>query len=127
MNVVDSSGWLEYFADTASADYFAEAIEDIDSLIVPVLTIYEVYKRLYAQRGRDIALEATAYMQSGKVVDLDAGLAIEAAEFSSDNKVPMADSIIYILSRFYGATLWTQDVDLEPFEGVQYQPKNKES
>ena len=123
MNVVDSSGWLEYFADTSYANYFAKAIEDIDSLIVPVITIYDVYKRLYLQKGRDVALEAIGYMQSGKVVDLDAGLAIEAAEFSSNNKVPMADSIIYTLSRFHEATLWTSDLDPEPFEGVQYQPK----
>lgn len=126
MNVVDSSGWLEYFADTSYADYFAEAIEDIDQLVVPAISIYEVYKRLYSQRGRDIALEAIAYMQTGKVVDIDVGLAIEAAEFSSENKVPMADSIIYILSRFHGATLWTQDCDLEGFEGVKYQSKSNQ-
>lgn len=124
MNVVDSSGWLEYFADTSDADFFASSIEDIDSLIVPVITIYEVYKKLYIQCGRDIALESIAYMQSGKVVDMDVGLAIEAAEFSSQNKVPMADSIIYVLARFFNATLWTQDADLKSFDGVVYQSKS---
>jgi len=124
MNVVDSSGWLEYFADTPRADYFAAAIEEVEHLIVPAISIYEVYKRLYAQVGREIALEAIAYMQTGTVVDLDTGLAIEAAEFSADNKVPMADSIIYILSRFHEATLWTQDCDLEGFDRVNYQKKS---
>lgn len=123
MNVVDSSGWLEYFADSSYADFFASAIEDTEHLIVPSISIFEVYKKLYIQRGRDIALEAIAYMQTGRVVDLDTGLAIEAAEFSADNKVPMADSIIYIISRFYKATLWTQDYDLKGFTGVEYQRK----
>ena len=123
MNVVDSSGWLEYFADTSFADFFVSAIEDADNLVVPSITIFEVYKRLYTHKGRDIALEAIAYMQTGKVVDVDTGLAVEAAEFSVNEKVPMADSIIYILARFHTAVLWTQDYDLKGFEGVEYQRK----
>ena len=123
MNVVDSSGWLEYFADSKYADFFADAIEDQQKLVVPVISIYEVYKRLYLQRGRDIALEAIAYMQTGKTVDMDTGLAIEAAEFSAEKKVPMADSIIYTIAQKNKATLWTQDVDLKGCEGVRYQKK----
>ena len=126
MNVVDSSGWLEYFADSSYADFFAPAIEAPEALIVPSISIYEVYKRLYVQRGRDVALEAVAYMQTGRVVDMDVGLAIEAAEFSAENKVPMADSIIYVLTRHHGAELWTQDVDLDGFKGVNCQPKKAE-
>jgi predicted nucleic acid-binding protein len=123
MNVVDSSGWLEYFADSNYADFFADAIEDRQNLVVPAISIYEVYKRLYIQRGRDIALEAIAYMQTGKVVDMDTGLAIEAAEFSAEKKVPMADSIIYKIAQSHKAILWTQDIDLEGLDGVQYQKK----
>jgi len=123
MNVVDSSGWLEYFADSNYADFFADAIEDQQNLLVPVISIYEVYKRLYIQRGRDIALEAIAYMQTGKTVDMDTGFAIEAAEFSAGKKVPMADSILYTIAQKNKATLWTQDVDLKGFEGVRYQKK----
>jgi len=123
MNVVDSSGWLEYFADSNHADFFADAIEDRQNLVVPAISIYEVYKRLYIQRGRDIALEAVAYMQTGKVVDMDTGLAIEAAEFSAEKKVPMADSIIYKIAQSHKAILWTQDIDLEGLDGVQYQKK----
>lgn len=125
MNVVDSSGWLEYFADTSQADFFANAIEDTEALIVPVITIYEVYKRLYIQRGREVALSAIAYMNSGKVVELTTGAAIEAAEFSAEHKIPMADSMIYILAHQYCATLWTQDVDLEGLTGVKYKAKDK--
>ena len=123
MNVVDSSGWLEYFADSGCADFFANAIEDPLELLVPAISIYEVYKRLYIQKGRDIAVEAIAYMQTGKVVDIDTGLAIEAAGFSAEKKVPMANSIIYTIARSHGATLWTQDIDLEGFKGVKYQKK----
>ena len=125
MNVVDSSGWLEYFADAPGADFFASAIENSAKLIVPVISIYEVYKRIYLQAGRDAALQATASMQMGAVVDMDSNLAMEAAEFSAINKVPMADSIIYVIARAHGAILWTQDEDLASFEHVRYQPKQK--
>ena len=127
MNVVDSSGWLEYFADSNYADFFADAIEDQQKLLVPAISIYEVYKRLYIQRGRDTALEAIAYMQTGKVIGMDTGIAIEAAEFSAERKVPMADSIIYTVARTNDATLWTQDIDLKGLEGVQYQQKQNKA
>ena len=123
MNVVDSSGWLEYFADTGHSNFFAPAIENTRNLVVPVISIYEVYKRIYAQRGRDMALQASASMQLAKVVYMDENLAMEAAEFSADNKVPMADSIIYVTARSYNAVLWTQDEDLAPFDKVRYQSK----
>lgn len=123
MNVVDSSGWLEYFADTPEADYFAKTIEDTASLVVPVITVYEVYKRLYQQKGKDIALRAIAFMLQGKVVDVDAGTAIEAAELSVDEGIPMADSIIYTLSKAHKAILWTQDYDLKGLPDVNYQRK----
>ena len=123
MNVVDSSGWLEYFADNPGAEFFAPAIEDMESLVVPVITIYEVYKRLHMQRGREVAMSAIAYMSNGKVVDLGTGTAIEAAEFSAKEKVPMAGSVIYTLARQHNAILWTQDVDLDGYEGVAYQAK----
>ena len=125
MNVVDSSGWLEYFADGPGADFFSSAIENTPKLIVPAISLYEVYKRIYQQRGREFALQATASMQLGDVVHLDETLALEAAEFSADSKVPMADSMIYVTARMHGATLWTQDIDLEPFPGVRYQAKSK--
>jgi predicted nucleic acid-binding protein len=123
MNVVDSSGWLEYFADTPEADFFALTIEDTESLVVPVVTVYEVYKRLYKQKGKDTALRAIAFMIQGTVVDVDAGSAIEAAELSVDKGIPMADSLIYTLSRLHKAILWTQDYDLKGLPDVNYQRK----
>ena len=120
MNVVDSSGWLEYFADEASADFFAEAIENIEELLVPAISIYEVFKRVYQQRGEGDALQSVAMMEQGQVVELDRTLALSAAKISIDLKIPMADSIILATARSYKATLWTQDVDFKGMEGVQY-------
>jgi predicted nucleic acid-binding protein len=120
MNVVDSSGWLEYFADGPNADFFAPVIEDVAELLVPVITIYEVFKRVLQQRSEDDALQAVAVMMQGRVIDLDPVLALSAAAISTDLRLPMADSIILATARAYGATLWTQDADFENIEGVRY-------
>ena len=120
MNVVDSSAWLEFFADGPNAGEFAAAIEDADSLIVPTITLFEVFKRIRVQRDADSALEAIAFMQRGRPVDLDADLAIEAADLSVDLKLPLADSIILATARRHEAVLWTQDSDFEGIPGVEY-------
>ena len=120
MNVVDSSGWLEYFADGANADFFAKAIENTAELIVPSISLYEVFKRMMQQRGEGAALEAVAVMMQGKVIDLDSTLALSAAKTSAELHVPMADSIMLATARMQEATLWTQDVDFEGVEGVKY-------
>ena len=123
MNVVDSSGWLEYFADEANADFFANAIENVEELIVPAISIYEVFKRVYQQRGEGDALQSVAMMEQGKVVELDTTLALSAAKISLELKMPMADSIILATVRSYDATLWTQDVDFKNVAGVEYKEK----
>jgi predicted nucleic acid-binding protein len=120
MNVVDSSGWLEYFADGPNADFFADAIEAVDALVVPAISLYEVFKRVLQQRGEGPALQAVALMSQGQVVILDMGLALEAARLSVAERLPMADSIILATTRWYEATLWTQDRDFEHIKGVQY-------
>ncbi len=120
MNVVDSSGWLEYFADGPNADFFAPAIENIPELIVPSISIYEVFKRTLQQRDEAMALQVAALMAQGQVVELDQTLAITAAKISHDLKIPMADSIILATARACQATLWTQDIDLKGIEGVEY-------
>lgn len=120
MNVVDSSGWLEYFADAPNAEFFAAAIENIEELIVPTISIFEVFKRVLAQRDEDEALQASAAMQQGRVIDLDATLALEAARLSATLKLPMADSIILATARTHGATLWTQDADFRDLTDVQF-------
>ena len=123
MNVVDSSGWLEYFADGPNADFFAPAIENASELIVPSLSIYEVFKRVLQQRGEDDALQAVGVMAQGLVVDLNMAMAIDAAKISVEQRLPMADSIILATARAYRVTFWTQDADFQDIEGVQYVEK----
>lgn len=123
MNVVDSCGWLEYFADGPNADFFAPAIEDTASLLVPTLSIFEVFKRILQQRNEADALRAIALMRQGRVVDLNEHLALGAARLSVDLKLPLADSIILYTARMHGATLWTQDAHFEAIEGVRFVPK----
>lgn len=121
MNVVDSSGWLEYFAAGPNVRYFAPAIEDTKNLIIPVLCLYEVFKRVFQQRCENKAFEAIAVMQQGgEVVPLDAMASIAAAKLSIQSKLPMADSIILATAKIYNATLWTQDADFQGMAGVKY-------
>jgi predicted nucleic acid-binding protein len=120
MNVVDSCGWLEYFADGENADFFAPIIEDTASLIVPVISLFEVFKRVLQQRTENDALRAVALMQQARVVALDDVLALSAAKLSFDLKLPMADSLILATARVHAAVLWTQDDDFSGIQGVQY-------
>ena len=124
MNVVDSCGWLEYFADGKNADFFAPAIEDAASLIVPVISLFEVFKRVLQQRTEHDALRAVALMQQGRVIALDESLALSAAKLSFELKLPMADSLILTAARAHAAVLWTQDDDFSGIQGVQYIQKN---
>lgn len=123
MNVVDSSGWLEYFADGPNAPFFAGAIEDLGRLVVPTLSILEVFKRVLAQPDEEAALQAAALMQRGTVVDLDATLAMNAAKLGLELKLPLADSVILATARACEATLWTQDADFEGIPGVNFRRK----
>ena len=123
MNVVDSSGWLEYLADGANADFFAPAIEDVAHLVVPTISLLEVFKRVLQLRDENDALQAVALMQQAEVVDLDTGLALSAAKLGHALKLPLADSVILATARQCGAVLWTQDDDFEGMEGVRYTAK----
>ena len=125
MNIVDSSAWLSYFAGDANAEIFSTPIENIDKLIVPSITITEVFKYILRQRGENMALEAIAHIQQGKVVSLDSSLAIDAAKYGIDHKLPLADSIIYATGQKFSALIWTQDIDFKSLEGVKYYPKGK--
>jgi predicted nucleic acid-binding protein len=123
MNVVDSSGWLEFFGDGPNADFFASTIENVLELVVPSLSLYEVFKRVLQQRDEDAALQAVGVMAQGHVVDLSMPLALNAAKISVDLRLPMADSIMLATAHAYHATLWTQDADFRGIEGVQYVEK----
>lgn len=115
-NVVDSSAWLEYLFDTPLAGSFAQAIEDTPHLVVPVITLYEVFKKVLRTHGEDAALRVAAQMQQGQLVDVDEGLALEAAKLA----LPLADSLIYATAQRFGATLWTQDQHFEGMSNVRY-------
>ena len=125
MNVVDSSGWIEFLGGGANADFFASVISDASQLVVPTISIFEVCRWTRRELGSHRALEAMALMQQGSVVELDATLAMSAARLSLELKLPMADSIILATARAEDAMLWTQDDDFEGIEGVKYIAKKK--
>ena len=125
MNVVDSSAWLAYFSGEKNAEFFAEAIEDTDLLIVPVICIYEVFKVVLRERGEDDALQAISAMQQGAVVNLDSDLALEAAWIGHEEKLSFADSIIYAVAKRHEATVWTQDEHFSGKSNVRYNAKTK--
>ncbi len=120
MNVVDSSGWLEYFADGPNAGFFTAAIEKPVDLVVPTISVYEVFKRVLQQRDHGAALQVIAVMRQGKVVDLSEALAVSAARLSVRHGLPMADSIMLATAQAANATLWTQDADFVGVPDVRY-------
>lgn len=120
MNIVDSSGWLEYFADGSNADFFAPVLEDREHLLVPSISVYEVFKRVYQQRNEEAALAVFATMAQAEIIDLDATLALAAAKLSAHHKLPMADNIMLASAQVHQALLWTQDADFKGLAGVRY-------
>jgi predicted nucleic acid-binding protein len=124
MNVVDSSGWLEYLGEGKNADFFSHAVEEIDHLIVPTICIYEVFKRMVSLKGDKEGLLAIGVMSLGQSVELNRQIAVEAARISLNFKLALADSVIFATARAYDATLWTQDEHFKDLEGVRYIEKN---
>ena len=120
MNGVDSSGWREYFPDGPNAAAFAKLIEATRSLLVPTLSLIEVFKRVNQQRCEEDALRAVAVMEQGRVVDLDRATALEAARLSIEHGIAMADGVMPATAYRHGATLWTQDSDFEGVHGARY-------
>lgn len=123
MNLVDSSAWLEYFADGPNASYFSAAIENTDDLVISDINVYEVFKRVLQQRDENAALRAVAVMGHGRLVEVDERVALHAAQLSVQHKLPMADSLILATARACDATLWTQDADFNGIDGVRYRAK----
>ncbi len=120
MNLVDSSGWMEYFIHGPRSYFFSESIKDVHRLIVPTICLYEVFKKTLQTFDEKKALEVAAVMQQGQVIILDEQLAFMAAKISVELKLPMADSIILATARQFKATIWTQDTDFEHLPGVKY-------
>jgi toxin FitB len=120
MNIVDSSGWLAYFADEPNARHFLTPLSDSTSLVVPTVTIYEVFKVILRESSENEALQAVMAMQKGTVVDLNASLAIAASKLSLEHNLPMADSIILATAQEFNALLWTQNTDFKNMSHVRY-------
>jgi len=123
MNIVDSSGWLAYFANEPNTKHFLTPLNDSTKLVVPTVTIYEVFKVILRESSANEALQAVVAMQKGTVVDLNASLAIAASKLSLEHNLPMADSIILATAQEFKAILWTQDADFKNIKNVKYFPK----
>lgn len=124
MNIVDSSGWLEFFSDGPNADHFAAPLSDRDNLLVPTVIIYEVFKVVLRERGENEALQATALLRQGDIVELSEDISLRAARLSILHKLPMADSIILATARAHDAVIWTQDDHFQGLNKVRYFQKN---
>ena len=124
MNVVDSSGWIEFFVGGPNAGFFETPLNAVDELLVPSVTVLEVYRYVLRHEGREKALSVAAAMRQGRVIDLDAGLAIEAAELGASHGLPLEDSVIYASALTHEATLWTQDADFDGLNHVEYRPRS---
>jgi predicted nucleic acid-binding protein len=120
MNIVDSSGWIEYVTDNDNANFFEAPITHSDDLLVPTICLYEVFKRVLREFGEERALDAMGVMSLGTIVDLDRQIAVDAAQISNELKLAMADSIILATARAHNAILWTQDEHFKDIEGVKY-------
>ncbi len=120
MNIIDSSGWLEYFSDGPNAKHYLPPLNDPSSLIVPAITIYEVFKVVLRESSEDLALQAVAAMRKGRIIDLTFNLAMKASKLSLRHDLPMADSIILATAREYQCVIWTQDSDFQHIAGVNY-------
>ena len=123
MNIVDSSGWLSYFASDKNSRSFADPIGKLEELLVPSITLTEVFRVILRQRSEEAALRAIAHMEQGEVIPLDEGLAVDAAYFGVEYKLPLADSIIFATAHRYEAIVWTQDADFRDLKNVRYYPK----
>ena len=120
LHLVDSSGWLEFFSDGPNARHFAEPLSDPDRLVVPTVSLYEVFRVVLRERGEDDAVRAAALMGRGREIPLSAPLALDAARLAHEGRLAMADGIILATARRTGATLWTQDTDFEGIAGIRY-------
>jgi predicted nucleic acid-binding protein len=124
MNIVDSSAWLEYFSGGPNSTQFSLPLQDTSSLIVPVITIYEVFKVVLREVGENEALQSIAAMQKGKVIELTMSIALNAAKLSIQHNLPMADSIIFATAKSCQCVIWTQDAHFKNLPGVKFFPKH---
>ena len=122
-NVIDSSGWIEYFLDTKPADFFEPAILDAEHLIVPAIALYEVHKRLSQLVPAEIVATCIEVMRKASVIALTAERAIAASNIAQQYQLAMADAMMYSIAIEHHATFWTQDADYQGLPSVQFQAK----
>ena len=120
MNVVDSSGWVEYFQDSPRADLFAMAIEQRDRLLVPTIALFEVHKVLSRSLAADLVDRCLDVMRLGRVLDFTDRRAIAASKISRQHRLALADAAMYSMALEHGATFWTQDIDYDGLSSVRY-------
>lgn len=123
MNLVDSSGWIEFLMDGQHGAAFAKPICDTSALLVPTVCLLEVYKIVKRRRGQELAAEVAAQMSKGRLAPLDESLAIFAAELGLQHALPLADSVILATAQRYRATLWTTDAHFDGLTDVRYYRK----
>ncbi len=123
MNVVDSSGWIEFFLAAPSGPVFKPVIEERDKLVVPVIALYEVHRILSRRLPEAAVTLALDVMRLGRVIELTDRRAIAASSIAAQHKLAMADAVMYSIALEHKATFWTQDVDYEGLAGVRYCPK----
>jgi len=123
MNVLDSSAWLAFFADEKNAEIFRPIVLDTETLFVPTICIYEVFKVILRERDESSALFFIGVMQKARIINIDFEISLNAAKLNSSFKLPMADSMILASANKVNATLWTQDSDFKEIESVMYYPK----
>lgn len=124
MNLIDSSAWIAYFTGEKNAKYFRKAINDRENLIVPSIVIYEVFKKILQEKGKDTAIKYAGHLCEGKIIGLDSVTALTAAGIAAEFQLAMADSIILATAREYNATIWTQDSDFQNFPEAKYFKKS---
>ena len=120
MNLVDSTGWLEYFVDGKNAALFAPIIEKTEELIVSPVTIFEIFKKILLEKDEHAAMATVVFMQQARVIEISSMIALQAAKISYEKKLPMADSLIYATARMHDAIVWTQDAHFKSLDGVKY-------
>jgi toxin FitB len=126
MNLVDTSGWIEYFFSGPNAPFFTGPIEATAELMVPTICLYEMFKKVHLVADRRRALQAVAQMKQGRIVELSEDIALQASLVSIQHKLPMADSLIYATAQIAGAVVWTQDEHFGDLPGVNYRATQTE-
>ncbi|HEX7557274.1 MAG TPA: type II toxin-antitoxin system VapC family toxin [Leptolinea sp.] len=120
MNLIDSSGWFEYFINSSNARHFVPVIENMDELIISPLNFFEIYKRVQREFGADEANRAVGFLKNARVVDISTSIALAAAELSKIHHLHMADSFLLATAQSEDAVLWTMDSHFKDIPGVQY-------